>query len=331
MIQVPGTTQTINKDPKTEVDAAKAWVFNKSAELNKKNEEHSSSILSQVNSDVYMNDLSYMDGTNPNTYTNLKKNYIDELLADSSYTPPNTLAQELWGQYTQVFKKDQINKAIAVEIGPRMEARINLVTKGVENNIEAIRQDPLSYDTKVAEFDMVMGDNNAFIPPAQANELRKTALTSYKNAYIDGMINLDPGFLIDEIVSGKHDELSDQQLFNEYSAAMTSYRTMAKTDIDNIYRFLKEEEAFILNNNGQIDGSKLANIDLNDLSSDELLTKLCLTTPWFGKEIKVESNDEGTYIFSGKLSNALESGEAVPVKNLAQGKRISKHLSRLMI
>ena len=52
MIQVPGTTQTINKNPQTEVDSAKAWVFNKSAELSIKNEEHSNAILSQVNSGV---------------------------------------------------------------------------------------------------------------------------------------------------------------------------------------------------------------------------------------------------------------------------------------
>ena len=330
MIQVPGTTQTINKNPKTEVDAAKAWVFNKSAELSIKNEEHSNAILSQVNSDAYMNDLSYMDGSNPNTYTNQKKNYIDELLADPSYTAPNPLAQELWGQYTEVFKQDQINKAIAVELQPRMEARINLVTKGIENNTAAIRQDPLSYDTKVSEFMLVMGEQNEFIPPAQAIDLKDSGLKSYKNAYIDGMIKLDPGALVQEIIQGKHDELSEQQLFNHYSAGISAYRAKSKKDVETIVNLIKEEEINILEDGGEILNSQLQNINFNELASDEILLKVAATAPWFNDKLKVESDKDGTYIFSGSLSESLKNGNALPVKNINQGNRLIKHISRLI-
>ena len=198
---VPGTGKTIKESPKAEIDSAKAWVFNKSAELFEMNNKHTSEAMQQIDSQKYMDDISYMDGTNPETYTNQKKNYLEKILSDESFTPPNESAQELWGQYTQTFKQDQINEAISVELQPRISAKVKQITNGVNLHAEGIKNNPDTYNQSLLEFNEVIGEDNNFIPAAQLKELRTTALEVYKTAYIQGMTRLDPKSLMMEITA----------------------------------------------------------------------------------------------------------------------------------
>jgi len=333
MIIVPGNkTQVQVTDSQTEVDSAKAWVFNKSAELSDMNEKHTQESISAIDHKNYMEDISFMDGSSPNTYTNQKKNYMDTALASPQFVPPNAIAQELWGNYTNAYKQDQINKAIAVEIKPRITARVNLMTNGINLNTETISKDPSLYALKLEEFNAVMGEQNQYLPPNEAKQIKDSAMASYKNAYLDGMTKLDPGTLIDEIISGKHDELNDQQLFNRYSAAMSSYRITAERDLKVAYDLMKQEETALLENGGDISSSQLVNIDLKSLSGDEVLFKLSTMSGW-QSGMKLSEMNGKSYLISNdsSIEESMKREDAIPVRDKAQGNRIIKRMSRIII
>lgn len=329
MIQVPGTTQVINQ-PEADVDLAKTWVFGKSAELSSMNDEHSNQMMGQISASNYMNDLSYMDGSNPNTYTNQKKNYIDQLLADERFTPPNPLAQELWGQYTQAFKQDQVNKAIAVELQPRIQARINHISKGVEMHSDSIKNNPELYNEKMEEFNLVMGDNNSIIPPQQANTLRQHTKEIYKSSYMQGMVKLDPKALMMEITSGKHNDLDNKMVDKFYQGALSNYILSSKRDIETIAELVNVELETILENGGDLGSTRLASSDISAISSDEMLLKLTVQSDWYS-DVSLEEVDGKCYLINNNtsLDKALNKQDAVPLKNVAQGKRILKQLKRM--
>tara|TARA_R100000458_G_C8240581_1_gene219776 strand:- start:42 stop:1040 length:999 start_codon:yes stop_codon:yes gene_type:complete len=331
MITVPGTGQTIGEDLNTEIDSAKAWVFNKSAKLSEMNDEHTAKTMSQINSQNYMDDISYMDGTNPNTYTNQKKNYIEELLTDEIFTPPNESAQELWGEYIQTFKQDQINKAIGVELQPRINAKVQQITNGVNLHAKSIRNNPSLYNQSLLEFHEVMGEDNNFIPPSQTKELIDTTKQLYKTSYIQGMLAQDPKSLMMEITAGKHQDISEIQLNKYYLGALNNYRITASQDISAVGNMLYDEFRALLENGGDLQNSALATLDPKTLSSDEMMLKLTMQSDWFDN-VALEEMEGRTFIFDNNknLIEALNEGRAIPVNNVAQGKRMIKQLARML-
>ena len=357
MIIIPGQKQTIEQT-NHDLDEAQTWVFNKSAELSKLSQDHDESIYKEVNSDLYVDEPSYADGSNPMTLTNQKKDFFETISQAPNFVPPSPTTADAWGGYLEAFKKTTINNSIQTEANVKMHARKNKVKKTIDMMATQISENPGLYESSVDLLNTTLHENHEYIPANYIYELKDYGMQEYQNAEINGFLKNDPGELIHRINNKFYDTKSEDELKTIYKRAALRYQTTNKADIDYLCESLEGQCQKIIDNGGSMEGVKLTTFENELKYHDGIVKKLATLAPWFnldpdGPRTKdnesqrtvVEKYNGQWYIapsirWSGDsymtfdnqraVKFAVENGDAIPVENLQQGNRISRWMSRLL-
>jgi len=207
-------------------------------------------------------------------------------------------------------------------------------------------------------------DYPGYLPENMTKNMVIDSKRKIANAYISGNKKIDPLSTMNDIMEKssfyKSLGLSDKDLTLHYQEAAKTYQQMAIKDVKTIIAILKDDLDKIQMNGGSLDSSSLAKLSVDDYSHDDFILKLAMIAPWFGDNLAsgrrthqgesqltaVEEVDGMTYIFPTirwnginyttyedsfeALNVALDNGDAIPVKDIQQGNRISKHMSRLL-
>ena len=207
-------------------------------------------------------------------------------------------------------------------------------------------------------------DYPGYLPENMTTNMVSDTKLKLGNAYLRGNIANDPLSTMNDIMEKssfyKGLGLTDKELNLHYKEAAQKYQQVAIKDIKTIINILKDDLDKIHMNGGSLDTSSLARIKPDHYSHDDFILKLAMVAPWFGDNLAsnrttpsgesqltaVEEVDGMTYLFPTirwngadytkyedpfeALNVALDNGDAIPVKNIKQGNRISKHMSRLL-
>ena len=206
-------------------------------------------------------------------------------------------------------------------------------------------------------------DYPGYLPQDMTKNMVSETKINLANAYLKGNTLNDPLSTMNDIREKtsfyKNLGLNDEQLNIHYQEAAKNYQKVAIKDIQTIMSILKDDMDKIHMNGGSIDSSTLARIKPESYSHDDFIIKLAMIAPWFGDNLAsnrrtpsgesqltaVEERDGMFYLFptirwngadfsyldsQEALDIAIENGDAIPVKDVQQGNRISKHMSRLL-
>lgn len=352
---VPTYTTNTEQASNFEVEEAKNWVFNNSAKFEQIETDFEKKLNSSIDPIEYARDPSNSDRDNPNTYTNQVKNFIDETLQDDQFTPPNKPAEDLWSAYTSKYKEQSLTQAIVAESAINMNGRKQILTNTINDYSKLIEEKPEMYELKQNQTMFALEGSREYISTNNKFELEAKVKKDYHTAYMKGTSKTQPMKLMEEVLSGKHNQMDSEEQKKHYKAAFSNYVVQSERNIKELNNFVNDEMARI--HSGE--KSSLENLTMEDYFTDELVMQLAATTPWFQKNMtdptrrtsRGESQRTESAMYDGTVylyptirwdgSNqitdiedyflyALDQGDALAVKDEKQAISISKKMSRLL-
>ena len=201
------------------------------------------------------------------------------------------------------------------------------------------------------------------LPPGTANYMASEARKNLANTYLSGQAKEDPIGVMDDLHDNKQYwkslGLSEGDLVGQYANAIEEYRVLAEKDTLSIISMLKDNFEKIQNNGGSLSVTQLARMQPDDFTKDEFVMKLGMLLPWFENNMKpnaprtknnesqrtetserdgmtylyptIRFNEDGTQMeMEDAFQYALDQGDALVVKDNAQGTRISRYMSRVL-
>ena len=354
---VPTTTSnmTIETSP-IEVEEAKAWVFNQSTKFENEVIEFEKNLNASIDPVDYARNPLNSEKDNPESYTNLIKDHLDTTLQKEDYQPPNKAAEDLWSAYSNQFKVDTLTQSIVAESAINMNGRKQILTNTINDNAKLIEEKPEMYELKKTQTQFAFEGAKQYMSTNTKFELMDKAEKDYHRAYMKGSEKTSPMKLMEEILSGKHNKMDKAEVKEHYFRAFSNYKKQAQKDITELNTFIENQMALV--RMGEADN--LESLTMEDYYADELVMKLGALTPWFSKNMtdrsrrtkmnesqRTESVEyEGTaYLYptirwddygneivgiTDYFFYALKQGDALAIKDEAQGTRISKKMSRML-
>jgi len=205
-----------------------------------------------------------------------------------------------------------------------------------------------------------------YLAPGATNYLARTAKKNLANTYLSEYSKTNPEIVLDDIHNNtpywKSLGLSEGDLILQHTEAVKNYKTLAEKDVLTIISMLRDNFDQILNNGGNITVTQLANFTPGDFTQDEFVMKLGMLLPWYQRNLQdgatrtkdnesqltatyedngiwylvptIRWNDDGTQMMELNRDNefdyAIDQGDALVVKDNAQGIRISNYMSRTL-
>ena len=358
MIILQGKKQEVQNSEPTGAD--NAWMLAKTTEFKKLDQV----LMSELNPEEYLNNPGFNEGTDPNTFVNKKKNFLEQTLGSDLFTAPTAAAKSMWDN----FKNVTTSKSISAGIGIEATTRHQEVTKSLRNMVDNLAQYPtkenlqeslLNLDTYAGSLEL----DSQYLPPGTTSQMVSESRQNLANTYLSSYLKEDPVGVMDDLHDNKQFwkslGLSEGDLVGHYDSAIKQYKVLAEKDTLSIISMLRDNFEKIQNNGGSISVTELAKMKPNDFTQDQFIMKLGMLLPWFENNMKpnaprtknnesqrtatserdgitylyptIRFNENGSQIeLEDPFQYALDQGDALVVKDNAQGTRISRYMSRVL-
>jgi len=354
--------------------ADNTWMLKKTAEFMKLNADNTKQISQELDPAEYLNNPGFVQGTDPGTYINKKKDFIEKTAGDTNFLPPTTMASTMWETYMQATKQKELAGGIALEARTRVNARHQEVTLGVRMMNDTLAEYPTrekfnemmeNVESYVSTIDTEPGAEQ-YLPEGTANYMANRAKADLSNTYLKNAAKEDPSGVLDDIYNNtsywKAQGLSEGDLISHAIQAREKATSLAVKDTSAIISMLKDNFQKIIDNGGDLSVSSLGSMNPDDFTRDEFVMKLGLLLPWYQRNLQdgatrtkdyesqltmtveqdgitylvptIRWNEDGTQMTEITEENAfdyaMEQGDALVVKDNAQGTRISNYMSRTL-
>lgn len=235
-------------------DEGKIWTLNALSTLQIDLEAQAQDLSIQSVPSDYIQDKSFQDGSNPNTYTNKMMEFLDR--ESGKYEAPNGFAEDMWDAEIAKLRGTVGKQSIAFEANQRIIARTGQLSEATENLTRLAMSNPGQLDTLVGQLDSLITSTDTaetekiegyagFIPAHLLQKVRDEGPGLLAEAALEGLIHqgspLDALIMLDDESWAEAYDINPKSIPTIRNKAIAALKTLTNANINKAIIQLEED------------------------------------------------------------------------------------------